>query len=334
MAKAATIYDVAERAGVSISTVSNALNRPDRVSTATREKVLAAADDLGFVPRPAAVSQARRAAGCIAVLAPFSSYASYYTRLSGVLEELRGTGVDIRVVDIESAATATSPVLAASAIRGSVDGVVVMGERIDEDVERRLAERALPTVVVDARSDTFSAVTSDDYAGGTLAARHLLGLGHRRLGYLTERQKSDYESQARCRLDGFRHEVDAVAGTSVLVVTSGPSIEEARDAARQLLQQPERPTAIMAHYDDVAIGALHAARDLGLRVPDDVSIMGYDDGPAAVAVDLTTVRQPFMESGAAAVQVLRRQMATGRLIRSVVTLDCHLVVRGTTAPAR
>jgi LacI family transcriptional regulator len=110
-------------------------------------------------------------------------------------------------------------------------------------------------------------------------------------------------------------------------------VDEARDAARALLGQAERPTAVMAHYDDVAIGALHAARDLGLRVPDDASIMGYDDGPAAEAVDLTTIRQPFPESGAAAVQVLRRQMATGRLIRTVVTLDCRLVVRGTTAAA-
>ncbi|RKS75555.1 LacI family transcriptional regulator [Motilibacter peucedani] len=330
MTKQVTIYDVAHDAGVSISTVSNALNRPDRVSAATRERVLSAADRLGFVPKPAAVSQARRGAGCIGILAPFTAYASYYARLTGVLTALRDTGQETRVIDIPSAAAATSPALAASAIRGQLDGIVVMGERIEEAVERRLLERGMPTVLVDARSELFSVVVTDDFRGGATAAEHLLALGHRRIGYLTERQESDYDSQARQRLDGFRDALDRHGGTTLHVAASGPTAEQARQAAHELLSADERPTAVMAHYDELAVGALHAARDLSLRVPEDVSVMGYDDGPAASAAGLTTVAQPFAESGAAAVRLLLSRMADPRAPRTVTVLDCSLVTRGTT----
>lgn len=332
MAGQITIYDVAREAAVSISTVSNVLNRPDRVRPATRERVLSVAHRLGFVPKPAAVSQARRGVGCIAVLAPFTSYASYYARLTGVLDELRDSGVETRVVDIESAAAATSPLLAASAIRGHVDGLVVMGERIEDTVERRLQERGVPAVVVDAASDLFSVVTTDDLQGGALAARHLLELGHRTIGYLTERQQSDYDSQARRRLDGFRHAVEAAGDVRLIITTSGPTAEQARQAAHHMLAAPDRPTAIMAHYDDLAIGAMQAARELSLRVPDDVSIMGYDDGPAAGGAGLTTVHQPFVESGAAAVRILTARMAGADAPRTVTLLDCSLVIRSTTGP--
>jgi DNA-binding LacI/PurR family transcriptional regulator len=330
MAGPVTIYDVARQAGVSISTVSNALNRPERVSAVTRDRVLKVADRLGFVPKPTAVQLARHGVGCIAILAPFTSYASYYSRLTGVLSELRDSGLETRVIDIESAAASTSPVLAASAIRGHLDGLIVMGEQIDPTVERRLLERGMPTVVVDARSELFSVVGTDDFAGGALAARHLVGYGHKRVGYLTERQESDYESQARLRLDGFRQVLDDAGDVTLVVAASGPTADEARRSALELLLLPDRPTAVMAHYDDLAVGALLAARELGLRVPEDVSIMGYDDGPAASAIGLTTVQQPFVESGVHAARVLLARMSAADAPRTVTMLDCTLVARSST----
>jgi LacI family transcriptional regulator len=205
-----------------------------------------------------------------------------------------------------------------------------MGERIDADVEQRLVERAMPTVVVDAPSDVFSVVATDETRGGRLAAKHLLDLGHRSMGYLVERQVADYASQARRRLAGFTAELNRVEGTDLVVSATSASIEQARSAARDLLSRPQRPTALMAHYDDLAIGALQAARDLGLRVPEDVSVMGFDDGPGAVAAGLSTVRQPFVESGAIAGKMLKEAM-TGDGPRIVTTLDCTLVTRDSTA---
>jgi len=322
-----TIYDVAARAQVSISTVSNVLNKPERVKAATRERVLAAADELGFVPKTQAVTLARQGTGRIGAMAPFTSYASYLRRLAGVLRAASEFGLEVVVFDHESAALASSPALASMPIHGRLDGLLVMGLPIEEGIAKRFHERGLPTVAVDADSDRFSRVVIDDVEGGRIAARHLLEKGHRRLGYILERQVSDYESQAVRRLVGFK-EVAAVGGSDVTVEISDNSVEEARSAATRLLRRETPPTAIMAHHDLLAIGALLAARDLGLNVPADVAVMGFDDGDMATAADLTTVRQPFEESGEAAVRLLRS--LDGRSPRSTLVLGLEIVERSTT----
>jgi LacI family transcriptional regulator, galactose operon repressor len=323
-----TIYEVAELAQVSISTVSNVMNKPDRVSSTTRERVLAAAYELGFVPKIQAVSLARRGTGRIGVMAPFTSYGSYLRRLSGVLTAAAELEIDVVVFDHESAALASSPVLASMPIHGRLDGLIVMGLRIEDAIAARLRERNLPTVAVDAESALFSRVVIDDNEGGRLAAGHLRDRGHRRVGYLLERQVSDYESQAIVRLTGFR-EVIRAAGGEVIVATSDNSVAAARRAAAALLDGADRPTAVMAHHDVLAVGVLLAARDRGLRVPDDVAVMGFDDGDAATAADLTTVRQPFEESGTTALAVLLGNL-DGSGPRSTTVLDVHVVERSTT----
>lgn len=323
-----TIYEVADRARVSISTVSNVLNKPDRVSSATRERVLAAVDELGFVPKVQAVSLARRGTGRVGVMAPFTSYGSYLRRLSGLLTAATELEIDVLVFDHESAALASSPVLASMPVHGRLDGLIVMGLRIEDAIADRLRERRLPTVAVDADSVLFSRVVIDDRTGGRTAAEHLRDRGHRRVGYLLERQVSDYESQAIRRLTGFR-EVIAAAGGSVAVTSSDNSVDAARAAAADLLDAADRPTAVMAHHDALAVGVLLAARDRGLRVPQDVAVMGFDDGEMAMAADLTTVRQPFEESGSTALSVLLGHLG-GSDLRSTTTLDVRLVERSTT----
>jgi DNA-binding LacI/PurR family transcriptional regulator len=323
-----TIYEVADRAKVSIATVSNVMNKPDRVSPGTRQRVLAAADELGFVPKVQAVTLARRGTGRVGVMAPFTSYGSYLRRLSGLLTTAAELEIDVVVFDHESAALASSPVLASMPIHGRLDGLIVMGLRIEDAIAARLRERNLPTVAVDADSALFSRVVIDDNEGGRLAAAHLLDRGHRRVGYLVERQVSDYESQAIRRLSGFKHVIEA-AGGEVVVANSDNSVDHARRAAALLLDLADRPSAVMAHHDALAVGVLLAARDRGLRVPGDVAVMGFDDGEAATAADLTTVRQPFEESGSTALGVLLGHI-DGSDLRSTTVLDVRLVERSTT----
>jgi LacI family transcriptional regulator len=324
-----TIYEVAERAQVSISTVSNVLNKPDRVKAATRERVLAAVDELGFVPKVQAVHLARRGTGRIGVMAPFTSYASYLRRLAGVLRAATELDIDVVVFDHESAALAGSPVLASMPIHGRLDGLIVMGLQIEAGIAERLHHRGLPTVAVDADSPLFSRVLVDDVEGGRVAARHLAAKGHRTFGYLLERQVSDYESQAIKRLAGFREIAATVDAPPVAVATSDNSVAAARSAVGELLDGPHRPTAVMAHHDLLAVGVLLAARDRGLRVPEDLAVMGFDDGEAAAAADLTTVRQPFEDSGSTAVGVLLGQSnAPG--VRRTTLLGVELIERATT----
>ena len=331
---APTIYDVARAAGVSISTVSNALNKPERVNKETRARILACIDELGFVPKSEATTLARKRMGRIGVIAPFTSYVSYMTRLAGVLAEAGASGFEVATFDSESAATSTTPILDTLPIKGQVDGLIVMGFELDAPIESRLEERGVPTVVVDAASTLFPIVTCNDEESGRIGAAHLLELGHRSFGYLRERQLGTYESQAERRLSGFAAEIGATPGTQLQVVESGPSLESARKAARELIDSDSRPSAIMAHYDELAVGVLKAAADFGVEVPGELSVVGVDDGPVAAATDLTTVRQPFQESGVEAVRLLLSLLERPKAERTVTFLSLRIVERSTTAPVQ
>jgi DNA-binding LacI/PurR family transcriptional regulator len=332
-----TIYEVAQAAGVSISTVSNALNRPDRVAEETRSRVLEVAHALGYVPKAEAMSFARKAMRRIGVLGPFNAYESYLRRLKGILSEASALGIEVSVFDHESAATSSSPFLASLPIQGQFDGLIVMGKRIEDTIEQRLLERGVPTVLVDADSERFSVVACDDVSGGRLAARYLHGLGHRTFGYVVERQVSEYDSQAQRRLAGFRSQLHDLGNCNLTVIESEPSVLAARDAVRELLSGPDRPQAVISHFDDIAVGVLLAARDLGLEVPSDLAVMGYDDSAMAVATNMTTIRQPFEESGSLATRVLMATIDSPGIPRTTTYLDAAVVQRATTAqqpPAR
>jgi LacI family transcriptional regulator len=222
-------------------------------------------------------------------------------------------------------------VLASLPIRGAVDGLVVMGAPLEQSIEERLHARGLPVVLVDADSSRYSVVNIDDHGAGRAAAEHLLTLGHRRIGYVLERQTAEYESQARRRLGGFRARLGEQRDARLEIISAPGTMQAGREAARKLLDRPDRPTAIMAHFDDLALGVMHAAEDLGIDVPAALSVLGFDDGPTAEAAGLSTVRQPFEESGAVAAELLLEAIA-GRRQRRVTLLDCTLVERSTTAP--
>lgn len=329
---AATIKDVAERAGVSISTVSLAINGSARVRPETRERILAAADELEFVPRTEAVARARRGVRRIGVMAPFTSYPTFARRLNGVLSVLREQTWEVVVFDQESAAFSL-PTLASIPLTNKLDGLIVMSLPLDEATAERLARHKLATVLVEATRPGFSSVTIDDAEGGRLAARLLLDRGHTRLAFLGERKHTaDVVLPPESRLRAFR-ETLAAAGSPLaddLVVAVPHSIEAARQAACELLDRPDRPTAVFAHDDMLAAGVLKAARQRGLRVPEQLAVVGFDDSDLAEGLGLTTVRQPLRESGEVAAQTLVAQLGNpGRSLQEV-TLKLALVERETT----
>jgi DNA-binding LacI/PurR family transcriptional regulator len=326
VAERVTIYDVAKAARVSISTVSLALNAPHRVAAATRDKVLRAVDDLGFEPKADAVTRARRGLGRIGVVAPFSSYPSFARRLNGVFAGLADGALDVVVFDQDSAATVPSPLLASLPLTQRLDGIVIMSLPVDDAVAERLQRLQLPTVLVDTIRDEFDSVHTDDGRGGELAAQHLLERGHRRLAVVGEERGSS------ARLDGFRTAA-AAAGAPVpddAVRLVARDVEHASAAAHALFDLPDPPTAVFAHDDMLAAGVLRAARQRGLTVPNDIAIIGFDDSEIAVALDLTTVRLPFEETGRAGVRALRDRMANSDAPHFDLSLDLELVPRATT----
>lgn len=328
----ATIYDVAEHAGVSITTVSHVLNKPARVAPATLQRVLAVIDELGFTPKAMAVSRARKGVGRIGVIAPFSAYDSFRIRLLGVLEACANLPLEVVVYDHESAAEATSPLLGSLPTTGRLDGLLIMGVPLQDSMVARLQQRQLPTVLVDSFHPGLPSVNVDDTRGGRLIAEYLVAKGHRTFAYVSERQQSlGFVSQAQRRVSGFTAGITnaGIDPSALQRVIATHDVDGGRQAADEILRGGTRPDAVVAHFDDIAAGLLLGFRSAGLRVPDDIAVVGYDDGPLAKALDLTTVHQPLLETGRAGAEFLLEAIATGQPGAQQLVLSPELVVRGT-----
>jgi len=329
-----SIREVAAHAGVSVGTVSNVLNRPDRVGASTRERVLDVVDELGFTPKHTAVTLARKGVGRIGVLAPFTSYDSYARRLAGVLESCTGRNLDVVVFDMPSVAAADAPVLRTLPVTGRLDGLLIMGAPLGDAMARRLSGRRLATVLVDSFHQDFSWVNIDDEAGGYQIGLHLTGRGHRGFSYVSEGQRSaEYTSPGQLRKRGLiRALAEAGLGEDSLQhwISGGNDVAAGRKAAAGILALGRVPTAVVAHHDGLAAGLLAGFRTAGCAVPEDIAVVGYDGTDLALALDLTTVGQPFTETGRIAAALLLSQLDGAGPHSQHVTLTPTLVPRATT----
>ncbi len=302
-----TIYEVAERAGVSIATVSHVLNRPDRVGNSTRERVLDVVEEMGFTPKSTAVTLARKGVGRIGVLAPFTSYMSYGRRLNGVLEACADRSIDVVVFDVPSVASAPSPLLRTLPATGRLDGLLIMGVPLENAMAHRLANRKLATVLVDSRHEDLNWVNVDDEAGGYQVGTHLAQRGHSSFAYVSEGQRStDYTSPGQLRRRGLMRAVhEAGLGDDAMqwIITAN-NLASGRRAAERILQLGNVPAAVFAHHDELAAGLLAGFRAAGRHVPDDIAVVGYDGTSLAEALDMTTVDQPLAETGRLAASTL------------------------------
>ena len=327
-----TIYEVARQAGVSITTVSHVLNRPDRVGAETRQRVLDVVDELGFTPKLAAVTQARKGVGRIGVLAPFTSYASYTARLMGVLGACDGRNVDVVIFDVPSVAQAASPLLRTLPVTGRLDGLLIMGVPLEDAMARRLSKRRLATVLVDSHHQDLNWVNVDDEAGGYQIGTHLLERGHRSFTYVSEGQRStEWTSPAQLRRRGLIRALReaGLAGDLRHELVPVSNMAGGREAAAAILRRDLVPTAVIAHHDELAAGLLAGFRAAGRRVPEDIAVVGYDGTDLAEALDLTTVAQPFAETGRIATRLLLELLDGPSPPSQHVNLKPTLVARAT-----
>jgi LacI family transcriptional regulator len=295
--------------------------------------VLEAIDELGYVPKATAMAHARKAVGRVGVLAPFSSYESYTRRLKGILQEAEGEATEIVIYDQESAASATSPLLSALPVSRRIDGLVIMGLPLDDRLADRLLAQGMPTVLVDSTRPELDSITIDDHDAGLRVGAHLIERGRRSFAYVSEAQRSDaYLSQGQLRRNGLRRAVtDAgVDPDQVRHVHTSNDITGGRAAIEKMLAEGRLPDAIFAHQDVLAAGMLMECQRRGVRVPQDVAIVGFDDGDLAEALDITTVRQPLEESGRLGFRHLREAIDGRRGSARHVALGVELIVRGTT----
>lgn len=300
-----TLLDVAAAAGVSKSTVSRILDeRLPRSESATAQRVRQVATELGYVRDPSAASLRRGTTMTIGVVVPRLTD----TVMAMLYEALAHAGQRSGHFTIV-ATTGDEPDAERTAVEAllqrRVDGVILSTARLGDDFPSQLAARGVPCVLA-LRTDGHSlASVGDDRLGGYLATRHLLDLGHRRIGLIAG---PGYASSARGRVEGYWQAM-VEAGVDVApswVVESTFGIDSGADASRALMSLDPRPTAIFAVNDNTAIGALSAFEDLGLSVPKDVSLVGYNDIPivSRLPTPLTSVRVPFDQIAGAALELL------------------------------
>ena len=303
---APTIRDVARHSGLSVATVSRVLNDMPWVSPATRDRVIRAVDELGFRRSATARSLSLGRSQMIGVVAPFFTSPSCVERLRGISERLAQHGYDLMLFDVETPGQRTDA-LRDFAQRDRVDGLLVISLPLSDEEVDALQRDDLPVVLVDIGHPGLPHVLIDDVRGGELATEHLLAKGHRRIGFIGDLPANPFGfMSSERRREGFRRALRAAE------IEAGDDLERlgvhgrepARELARELLANGERPTAIFAACDVQAFGVLEAAEALGLRVPDDVAVIGFDDVEMAATVGLTTVRQPLRDSGARGAELL------------------------------
>lgn len=300
-----TILDVAAAAGVSKSTVSRILDeRLPRSDSETARRVRQIAADLGYMRDVSAASLRRGKTNTIGVVVPRLTdtvMAMLYESLARACSRA-GQFAIVATTEDDPRADRTA---VHSLLQRGVDGLILSTARTDDDFPGELAERGVPFVLA-LRSDGKSlSSVGDDRLGGYLATRHLLDLGHRRIGLIAGPR---YASSSLGRLEGYRQAFaeSSTAFAEDLVMDSTFGIDSGADAAERLMRLPSPPTAIFAVNDNTAIGALSALTRMGLHVPTDVSLVGYNDIPivSRLPIPLTTVRVPFDQIATAALDLL------------------------------
>jgi DNA-binding LacI/PurR family transcriptional regulator len=344
-----TLQTIADRVGVSRMTVSNAFSRPDQLSPALRERIMATAKELGYVgPDPAARALARGTTGAVGVLLTDSLRYAFTDEvamgfLGAIAEELAPTGLALTLLPSSPGQDDVVPAGVA------IDGALVYSCDPSSSAADVLMRRGLPVVFVDQTPlPGVPSVNVDDRAGARAAAQHLVDLGHRKIGILTTGHDGPYglvtEADAvpeghvtRQRMLGWTDALEA-AGITPIVARQRPESPDPASAARLLLSVKTPPTGVLCFSDALAGTLVRAAEDAGLTVPRDLSVVGFDDNPLASRLrpPLTTVRQDVAAKGQAATAALKLAMERARSGASArarhTLLPTELVIRESTAP--
>jgi LacI family transcriptional regulator len=324
-----TIAQVAAEAGVSAMTVSNVINARPGASESTRQHVLEVADRLGYTP-PGARTAKRGRTGLVGVLTLDLTGEYSLEIVRGIAEEIADDERELLLNASVDAIRERDRI--AFFAKGLVDGLLLIAPVLEPDTLQEIQAGDLPVVVIDPRrlDVDLPRVVVDNYTGARAGTQHLLDLGHRRIAYI--RGEEDHES-TEARYRGYRDAM-LIAGAEVdekLVLSTNFTHQGGVQAATELLSA-HRPTAVVAGADLIALGTIDAARSLGLAVPDDLSVVGFDDLPLAAhgSPPLTTVRQPLHDMGRAAARAVLGLIAGQQLPTDNICLPCTLVVRATT----
>ena len=334
-----TIYDIADRARVSIATVSRVFNEHPRVSETTRRRVFRVAEELGYQPHASAQSLARQNTQLISAVVPMMTSFFFMEVLRGIQDSLDESAYDLLVYASRTLSRVDGQ-LARAVQRGRSDGLLLVSTPLTDERAAVLTASRRAVVLVDSAHDAFDSVAIDNRRGGLEATRHLIERGHERIGLVLPVETSVPAAERRA---GY---VDALVEAGIdcderLVVCAdwdrdqdGYTRYAGYCGMKALLERFEndpagRPTAVFVAADVMALGALRAAHEAGLRLPDDLQMVGFDDTASAAYVGLTTLAQPMVEMGKLATEKLLRRLREPDTPPSHTVFAPRLVVRET-----
>jgi len=329
----ATIRDVAEKAKVGIGTVSRVLNHHPYVSAETRQKVLDAIKELNYTPNLIAKQLSSGRTHAIAVTLPFLTYPSFVERLRGVQTALADSNYVLILYGAESASQRDVNFLDLSQT-ARIDGVLIVSVPLSEENANAFLETNSPVVLVDIYHPKFNRVFVDEVEGGVIATQHLIDLGHRRIAFISDLLNPDFQFLAmRERYHGYQKALkDNKIPINPQYHLEAPHGQyEAKVLAKKLLSMEDPPTAIFAGSDTQAIGVLNAAREMDIKVPEELSVIGYDGIRDAEYMNLTTIEQPLFDSGVEGVNLLISLIERPSQNIHEIRMPLKLHVRGTTA---
>lgn len=333
---AITIYDLAREAGVGIGTASRCLNNHPNVSAKTREKVLAVAKRLNYQPHAHAQRLASRKSNTFSTIIPFFTNYFFIEILQGVQDKASELGIDLVLYGVNHP-NQVEYYLRRSLHGGRVDGVMFFSMKFPESYVTKFQLMKLPLVIVDSYHEKFDSMLVKNKEGAMQATNHLIQLGHRNIGLINASLET---TPAKQRLEGYKLALEQAGipfdPEKVIIASNGKQDGFNRDAGYASMKEILRRnfghnsiTAVFVASDVQAIGALEAARELGVRVPEDIAVVGFDDIELAKYAQLTTVRQPMHTMGTLAVQMLMERMKNPDAPPNVSTFLPELVIRRT-----
>lgn len=334
-----SIDDVAREVGMSTATVSRALRGLPRVSADTRAKVIETADRLGYVASPHAARLAGGRSRTVAIVVPFVTRWFFATVIDGAEQPLRSAGYEVLFYNLAGDPATRRRVLGTHLLSKRVDAVMLLGLTPLAQEVAWLQDNVDRVTTLGIEVPAWPSVRIDDRQVARTAVEHLLSLGHHRIGLITGHIDDDLDVVTPSdRGEAYRqalrdHGLDVMPE---IEHDGGFTLDGGYRAGLLLVDHPEPPTAVFCASDEMAIGLMRACRERGVRVPEDLSIVGVDDHEMSLYLGLTTVRQPVREQGEAAARQVLALLAAEPVAEPLdvdhLVLPTELVVRGTTAP--
>lgn len=298
------IYDVADKAGVGIGTVSRVLNQSSKVKEETRQKVLKIIEELNYRPNRSAQNLARQQTNAVAVILPTFIDHFFVEVLKGIQGALEKENVDLILHKISSSQQMIEKIMDITHSK-TVDGIAAVTMDLYQKNYQPLLESDIPIVLADEKNNDFHSIFLNDVTGAKMAVEYLIQLGHRRIAFIDGEKNSQ---AATNRLIGVKKAMqnNNIKLKTDLLKFSKFKIEDGYQSMKEILELPHKkwPTALFAASDNQAIGALQLMEEMGLKAPDDIAVIGYDNIELAKYLKLTTISQPMYQLGYLAIEVL------------------------------